>query len=122
VRRSLPRPRWRRSLAGAGAAAVAVAAFGAAIIPQIGALSDASEAQKKYEDAVAKSGATSEAAITAQAEFQQQIAKMPSASREAAAGLTTLKKEYRPGRTGWPRTPCPSSPRAWRSPRRCCRS
>jgi chorismate mutase len=81
--------------AGAGAAAVAVAAFGAAIIPQIGALSDASEAQKKYEDAVAKSGATSEAAITAQAEFQQQIAKMPSASREAAAGLTTLKKEYR---------------------------
>lgn len=80
--------------AGAGAAAAAVAAFGAAIIPQIGALSDASEAQKKYEDAVAKSGATSEAAITAQVEFQQQIEKMPSATRQAAAGLTTLKKQY----------------------------
>jgi chorismate mutase len=78
----------------AGAAAVAVAAFGAAVIPQIGALSDASEAQKKYEDAVAKSGATSEAAITAQAEFQQQIQKMPAATREAAAGLSTLKKQY----------------------------
>jgi hypothetical protein len=78
----------------AGAAAVAVAAFGAAVIPQIGALSDASEAQKKYEDAVAKSGATSEAALTAQAEFQQQIEKMPSATRQAAAALTTLKKQY----------------------------
>jgi chorismate mutase len=78
----------------AGAAAVAVAAFGAAVVPQIGALSDASQAQKKYEDAVAKSGATSETAITAQLAFQEQIAKMPSATRQAAAGLTTLKKEY----------------------------
>jgi len=81
----------------AGAAAVAVAAFGAAVVPQIGALSEASKAQTKYEDAVAKSGATSEAAITAQLAFQQQIAKMPPASREAAAGLATLKKEYK----GW---------------------
>jgi chorismate mutase len=80
-----------------GAAAVAVAAFGAAIVPQIGALSDASQAQKKYEDAVAKSGATSEDAITAQLAFQRQMAKMPPASREAAAGLSTLKKEYQ----GW---------------------
>jgi chorismate mutase len=78
----------------AGAAAVAVAAFGAAIVPQIGALSDASKAQTKYEDAVAKSGATSEAAISAQVAFQQQIAKMPPATRVAAAGLSTLKKEY----------------------------
>ncbi|MGW2908665.1 hypothetical protein ACWC91_40735 [Streptomyces sp. NPDC001204] len=77
-----------------GAAAVAVAAFGAAVIPQIGALSDASKAQTKYEDAVAKSGATSEAAISAHVEFQEQIAKMPPATREAAAGLTTLKKQY----------------------------
>jgi chorismate mutase len=78
----------------AGAAAVAVAAFGAAIVPQIGALSDASQAQKKYEDAVTKSGRTSQAAITAQLAFQEQIAKMPSATRQAAAGLTTLKREY----------------------------
>jgi chorismate mutase len=81
----------------AGAAAVAVAAFGAAIVPQIGALSDASQAQKKYEDAVTKSGRTSQAAITAQQAFQEQIAKMPPATRQAAAALTTLKKEY----SGW---------------------
>lgn len=81
----------------AGAAAVAVAAFGAAVVPQIGALSDASQAQKKYEDAVTKSGRTSQAAITAQLAYQEQIAKMPSATRQAAAGLTTLKNEYQ----GW---------------------
>ncbi|MFE2132232.1 hypothetical protein ACFW9X_03135 [Streptomyces sp. NPDC059466] len=77
-----------------GAAAVAVAAFGAAVIPQIGALSDASKAQAKYEDAVAKSGATSEAAISAHVDFQQQMAKLPPATRQAAVGMSMLKKQY----------------------------
>ncbi|MFF3891399.1 hypothetical protein [Streptomyces sp. NPDC001914] len=81
----------------AGAAAVAVAAFGAAVIPQIGALSDASKAQAKYEEASRKSGATSKEALAAQREFQQQVKQMPSATREAAAGLSTLKKQY----TAW---------------------
>src|SRR3546814_1224661 len=50
-------------LAGAiGGATIAVAAFGAAVIPQIGALAEASEAQKKYQDAVEESGAASEQA------------------------------------------------------------
>ncbi|MET7779562.1 hypothetical protein ABZU94_29700 [Streptomyces mirabilis] len=77
-----------------GAAAVAVAAFGAAIVPQIGALSDASKAQTKYEDAVAKSGVASEAAVSAHVAFEQQMAKMPPATREAAVGLSALKKQY----------------------------
>ncbi|AEM87091.1 hypothetical protein [Streptomyces violaceusniger] len=79
----------------AGAAGAAMAAFGAAVIPQIGALSDASEAQQKYQDAVAKSGARSEEAVKAQVAYQQQLAKMPPATKTAAAGLSQLKDEYR---------------------------
>ncbi|MCX4576523.1 hypothetical protein OHB41_25790 [Streptomyces sp. NBC_01571] len=78
----------------AGAAAVAVAAFGAAIVPQIGALSEASKAQTKYEDAVAKSGAASEDAIAAHVEFQQQMAKLPPETRKAAVGMSMLKEQY----------------------------
>lgn len=79
----------------AGAAAVAVAAFGAAIVPQVSALSDASKAQTKYEDAVRKTGATSEEAVTAQLEFQSQVAQMPAATRRAAAALSTLQTQYK---------------------------
>ncbi|MGW0795194.1 hypothetical protein [Streptomyces sp. NPDC002692] len=78
----------------AGAAAVAVAAFGAAIVPQIGALSEASKAQGKYEDAVAKSGIASEEAVAAHVDFEQQMARLPSATREAAVGLSALKEQY----------------------------
>lgn len=84
-------------IAGTGAAAVAVAAFGAAVIPQIGALSDASQAQKKYEDAVTKSGARSEAAITAQVDYQRQLGKMPPATRAASMALSGLTDEFK----GW---------------------
>ncbi|MFE5079968.1 hypothetical protein [Streptomyces mirabilis] len=77
-----------------GAAAVAVAAFGAAIVPQIGALSDASKAQTKYEAAVAKSGVASEAAVSAHVAVEQQMAKMPPATRAAAVGLSALKNQY----------------------------
>ncbi|MGW3427491.1 hypothetical protein ACWDHW_05980 [Streptomyces melanosporofaciens] len=81
----------------AGAAGAAMAAFGAAVIPQIGALSDASKAQQKYQDAVAQSGARSEEAVKAQVAYQQQLAKMPPATKTAAAGLSQLKTEY----TAW---------------------
>lgn len=77
-----------------GAAAVAVAAFGLAVIPQIGALSDASTAQKKYTDAVEKSGARSEEAISAQVDYERQMAKLPPATREAAVALSGLKDEF----------------------------
>lgn len=84
-------------IAQTGAAAVAVAAFGAAVIPQISALSDASDAQKKYQKAVQTSGSRSEAAVTAQKEYLRQMAEMPTASQRAAVALSDLKDEYK----GW---------------------
>ncbi|MFB7548597.1 hypothetical protein [Streptomyces sp. NPDC056154] len=83
--------------AGAGAVAVSVGAFTAALVPQISALSEASEAEKKYEDAVTKSGKTSEAAVTAQLEYQQAMAELPPETRRAAAALGILKDEFK----GW---------------------
>lgn len=77
--------------AGAGAVAIAALAFTGALIPQISALSEAGEAQKKYEDAVAKSGRTSEQAITAQLAYQRVMADLPPETREAAVALGLLK-------------------------------
>ncbi|MFF1843048.1 hypothetical protein ACFVW9_15045 [Streptomyces sp. NPDC058217] len=81
--------------AGAGAAAVAVAAFGAALGPQISAMSEAADAEKAYTDAVAKSGRTSEAAVTAQLEYLRTVNALPPETRRAAAGLSVLKDEYK---------------------------
>ncbi|GAB2714394.1 hypothetical protein [Streptomyces bullii] len=80
------------AIAGAG---VAVAAFGLAVGGQIGHLAEASQAQKKYQDAVEESGASSAAAVKAELEMHRTLAKMPPATREAAAALTVLKREYR---------------------------
>jgi hypothetical protein len=77
--------------AGAGAVAVAALAFTGALVPQISALSEAAEAEKKYDDAVAKSGKTSEAAITAQLAYQQAIADLPPETQKAAVALGLLK-------------------------------
>ncbi|OKI54412.1 hypothetical protein AMK17_25385 [Streptomyces sp. CB00072] len=77
-----------------GAAAVASLAYAAALGPQIGAMSEAAEAEKKYTDEVKKSGKTSEAAVTAQLEYQRTLADMPPATRRAAASLSVLKDEY----------------------------
>ncbi|WP_327710021.1 hypothetical protein OG912_16740 [Streptomyces sp. NBC_00464] len=77
--------------AGAGAVAIAAIAFTGALIPQISALSEAGEAQQKYEDAVSKSGRTSEAAITAQLAYQRVLADLPPETREAAVALGLLK-------------------------------
>lgn len=81
--------------AGAATVGAAVAAMGAAMVPQISALGDISEAQKKYDDAVAKSGPRSKEAATAQAELAQTVAKVPKATREAAAAVGVLKDEYK---------------------------
>ncbi|MGW1814066.1 hypothetical protein ACWCQM_10970 [Streptomyces sp. NPDC002125] len=81
-------------VAGMGAATIAVGAFGAAIIPQIQALMEASEAEKKYTDAVQKHGKSSAEAAKAEAVYLDAIADMPPATREAAAGLSVLKEEY----------------------------
>lgn len=81
--------------AGAGTVAVAVAAMGVALGAQLGALGDASEAQKKYQEAVDKSGATSKEAAQAQAEYARTVAEMPPETRRAAAALGVLKDEYK---------------------------
>jgi hypothetical protein len=80
--------------AGAGAVAIASLAMGAALIPQISALSEASEAQTKYEDAVAKSGARSEEATKAHAEYLRTVSALPPATREAAAAVGILKDDF----------------------------
>lgn len=77
--------------AGAGAVAVATLAFTGALIPQISALSDASEAEKKYDDAVKKSGKTSAEAVTAQLEYQAAMTDLPPETRKAAVALGLLK-------------------------------
>ncbi|GGU90935.1 hypothetical protein GCM10010275_29910 [Streptomyces litmocidini] len=81
----------------AGAAGLAVGAFGAALAGQIGPLGEAAEAEKKYTDTVAESGARSEEAIKAQADYVRQVGKLPPATRQAAAALSVLKDEYK----GW---------------------
>ncbi|MFJ1964903.1 hypothetical protein [Streptomyces massasporeus] len=79
--------------AGAGTVAVAVAAMGAALGPQIAKLGEVSEAQKKYDDAVTSSGASSQEAAKAQADLARVTAKLPPETRRAAAALAVLKDE-----------------------------
>jgi chorismate mutase/polyhydroxyalkanoate synthesis regulator phasin len=81
--------------AGAATVAVAVGAMGVAMGAQIKAMGEASEAQKAYEDAVGKSGATSQEAVQAQAEYARIVAQMPPATREAAAAVGVLKDNYK---------------------------
>lgn len=81
--------------AGAGTVTVALGVMGAAIIAQVSDISEASEAHKKYRDAVDKSGATSKEAVTAQVEYQRLIAAMPPETRRAAAAVSVLREETR---------------------------
>ncbi|MEH0423117.1 hypothetical protein [Streptomyces sp. B21-083] len=83
--------------AGAGAVAVALGVMGAALGPQISKLGDAAEAQKKWKDAVDKSGASSAEAVAAQQEYLRLMAKMPPETRRAAVAVAGLKDEYQ----GW---------------------
>lgn len=80
---------------GLGAAGVAVAAFGAALGPQIAAMGEAAEAEKKYQEAVEEHGPASAEAAQAQAAYARQMAKLPPATREAAAQLSVLKDGYK---------------------------
>ncbi|WP_236241167.1 hypothetical protein [Streptomyces sp. CC228A] len=77
-----------------GAVAVAAGVYALALGPQIGAISDAADAQEKYEDAVEASGAASQEAVKAEQEYQRQLAKMPPATREAAVAVGLLKDNY----------------------------
>ncbi|MFF8980174.1 hypothetical protein ACF08A_25600 [Streptomyces cellulosae] len=77
-----------------GAVGVAAGAYALALGPQITAIGEATEAQTKYEDAVREHGATSQEAIAAQVAYQQQLAKLPPATREAAVAVGLLKDNY----------------------------
>ncbi|WP_409469058.1 hypothetical protein [Streptomyces sp. HC307] len=77
-----------------GAVALAAGAYALALGPQISAIGEAADAQKKYEAAVETSGATSEEAVKAQAEYQRQLEKLPPATREAAVAVGLLKDNY----------------------------
>ncbi|OYP14081.1 phage tail protein [Streptomyces sp. FBKL.4005] len=77
------------------AAGVAVAAFGLAIGGQLAAVKDASDAQKKLDDAVKKHGAASKEAAQAEAAYLDQLKTMDPATRKAAASLTVLKDQYK---------------------------
>ncbi|SCK20058.1 hypothetical protein YUYDRAFT_02076 [Streptomyces sp. ScaeMP-e48] len=81
-------------VAGIGAASIAVGVFGAAIGPQIMAMKEATEAEKKWTDAVEKHGASSAQAAQAEAIYLDAVLALPPATREAAAALTVLKDEY----------------------------
>lgn len=81
--------------AGLAAATVAVGAFGLAIGGQIASLAEASNAEKKYKDAVDQHGAASQEAAKAQQAYQRAIADLPKPTRTAAAALSLMKTEYR---------------------------
>lgn len=78
----------------AGAAAVAVGVFGAAVAGQISSITEAAEAEQKYDDAVSEFGATSAKAAQAQLAYVRQVDKMPPATRTTAAALSSLKDQY----------------------------
>lgn len=80
--------------AGLGAATIAVGAFAAAAAGQASAISEASEAEKKYQDAVSQHGRTSKQAAEAQAAYARQVQQMPAATRTTAAALSSLKDQY----------------------------
>ena len=81
--------------AGLASAGAGVAAFGLAAGKQIADIKKASEAQGKYQDAVAQSGRGSKEAAKAQLEYQRAMAGMPKATREAAAAWSALTDEYK---------------------------
>ncbi|MDX2513826.1 phage tail protein [Streptomyces stelliscabiei] len=86
------------SLKTAGTAAGATAgmtAFGLAVAGQIPNLSKASDAQKKYTQAVEQHGRGSKEAAQAQLTLSNALASMPASTARAAVGLRTMKDGFR---------------------------
>lgn len=79
----------------AASAGAAVGVFAAAMIPQIAAMNEAADAEKKYQDAVSKSGKFSKEAAEAQTEYARSMAKLPPSTRQAAAALSVFKDEFK---------------------------
>ncbi|MGJ5831434.1 hypothetical protein [Streptomyces ossamyceticus] len=80
------------SVAGASGAMLA---FGAAVAGQVPYLSKASDAQKKYREAVVESGRGSKEAAEAQRTLSVTLSSMPVSTARAAVGLRTMKDEFR---------------------------
>lgn len=78
-----------------GAATLAMAAFGAAVIPQISNLSDAAKAQTKYTDAVKQYGRGSKQAADAALAQQRTLASMPVTTQRAAVAWQGLRAEFK---------------------------
>lgn len=81
--------------AGFAAAGVAVGAFGAAVIPQIKNIGEATKAQQKAADATAKYGATSKQAVQAQQAYLDTMSKLPQATQEASVAYGDLTKSFK---------------------------
>lgn len=79
----------------AGAAGLAVGAFGAAVAPQIGQMGEAAKAQDKYSEAVRKYGAQSQKAAAAQLAAAQVLSDMPAATQRASAAYSNLRQEFK---------------------------
>ncbi|MEV7994927.1 hypothetical protein AB0O67_24345 [Streptomyces sp. NPDC086077] len=77
-----------------GAVALAAGAYALALGPQMGAISEATQLQDKYEEALRTSGAGSDEASTALVAYQQKLAQLPPATREAAVAVGLLKDNY----------------------------
>lgn len=80
--------------ANTGAATVALAGFGVAVAGQVGNLSDATQAQDKYSDAVQQYGRGSQQAAEAQRALSATLATMPRATARAAMALGDLKDTF----------------------------
>ncbi|WP_381562911.1 phage tail protein [Streptomyces eurythermus] len=79
----------------AAGAGTALAAFGAAVVPQIANLSEAAKAQDKYSAAVQQYGAHSKQAVQAQQQAAQTLAGMPAATQQAAMAFSNLRDQTR---------------------------
>lgn len=80
--------------AAGGAALVSVAAFGAAVGPQIAKFTELSKAQDKASAAVTQYGKSSQQARQAQDAVADTLTAMPEQTRRAAVGFTILKKDF----------------------------
>lgn len=77
------------------AAGVAVGAFGLALGGQVAEMAKASDAEKKYNEAVREHGRSSNEAAKAEAKYLAAVRDMDPATRRAAAAFTVFKDTYR---------------------------
>ncbi|CQR59168.1 hypothetical protein [Streptomyces leeuwenhoekii] len=72
----------------------AATAFGIALAGQIEPLTEAADAEKKYQEAVREHGRSSAEAMQAQLKYQQILASLPPEAQQAAIALSQLKQNF----------------------------